>query len=160
MRKITVAAVSAALGVVGIAGCGGGSSASSGSQSPVDVAKAFVAAVQTNNASDICKYINWTNTSSGGCVDNFSQALQDPKGKFSGNIAVGNSASSGNQAIVVTTGSFSFLGQSISNSDPNVGLPKNGQSFAQAYAAVSNNPNSPDLQLTKVNGKWLLSITG
>lgn len=147
MRKfVTTAAL--AVAVAGVAGCGGGGS----QDSPTDTAKAFLAAVKTNNATNICKYIHVSNTSSGGCVDLLSQALAG--GKFSGSASVGNAATSGNEALVVTVGTFSFAGQSLSNSDPNAGLPSNGESFAQAYAAAGDNPKSPDLTLQKFGDKW------
>jgi hypothetical protein len=152
MRKVMCGVVAAGA-VVALAGCGGGSSAE-------DTAKAFATAVKTNNASNICKYIHWTNTSSGGCVDNLSQALASPQGRFSGTLSIGNVVTSGNQALAVSVGNFSFAGQHLTNTNANAGLPANGVTFAQAYANASDNPTSPDIQLVKVDNKWLVSLNG
>jgi hypothetical protein len=49
-------------------------------------------------------------------------------------------------------------GQCISNSDPTTGMPVNGVSFAQAFAAATSSSNTSlsPAALDQVNGTWYL----
>ncbi|HWC35428.1 MAG TPA: hypothetical protein VG650_11460 [Mycobacteriales bacterium] len=157
MRKLMVCCALAAT-AGGLAACGGSSSggAPANPQSdPKTTASAFIAALKTGDIAKICTYVSIP-SKAGSCPDLLGQALAG-RGAFSGDAAVGNDAVSGNEALVVTTGSFSVLGSSVSNSDPNAGLPSGGTSFAAAYSAAQQDSSSPDLAMVKVGSDWFVS---
>mgnify|MGYP001602860865 CR=1 FL=1 len=158
MRKTLICCALAVTAAVGVAGCGGSSSggAPANPQSdPKTTATAFIAALKSGDVNEVCKYVQ-VPPSQGTCADGLGPALQqDP---FSGDATVVNDAVSGDKALVVTTGTFSVLGVSISNTDSNAGLPSGGSSFDDAYAAAQGNPKSPDLALVKVGDNWMIVL--
>jgi hypothetical protein len=154
MRRLLACCVLAAA-AAGVAGCGGGSSgggAPANPQSdPKTTAAAFIAALKTGDVSTVCKYVKFPSTVTGSCPDLIGQAML---GGFTGTATVGNDAISGDRALVSTTGTFSVIGQRVSNTDPNAGLPSGSTTFAQAFATAQGSASSPDLTLVRVNGLW------
>jgi hypothetical protein len=160
-RTLTIAGAAVAVVVVIIVivvAVGGGS----GNQ-PTDTVNGFIQASLSNNGRAVCSYFLPADQAA---CDASASALKGA----SGSVKSDSQVIQGNEALVSVTGricapyisggSSSTGGTDCaSNSDPSTGMPGNGVSFDQAYAAAtseSNNSLSP-VPLELVNGKWYLN---
>ncbi len=73
-----------------------------------------------------------------------------------GNVAI--SPTDTEAIAVIVADKFCVVSPCLSNHDPNAGLPRGSETFAQAWNRVQGNSSStnPTLPLTKVKGKWYL----
>jgi hypothetical protein len=160
-RTLTIAGAAVAVVVVIIVivvAVGGGS----GNQ-PTDTVNGFIQASLSNNGRAVCSYFLPADQAA---CDAEASALKGA----SGSVQSDSQVIQGNEALVSVTGricapyisggsSSSGGAHCASNSDPSTGMPGNGVSFDQAYAAAiseSNNSLSP-VPLEQVNGKWYLN---
>jgi hypothetical protein len=144
--------------VIVVVAVGGGSS-----NSPTDTVNGFIQAVLANNGKAVCSYFLPADQAT---CDASASAFHGASGHGQ---AVSQSIQ-GTEALVAATGQLcapfisggsSSTGGSdcASNSDASIGMPGNGVSFDQAYAAAlneSSNALSP-VALEEVNGKWYLN---
>lgn len=142
--------------VVIVVAVGGGSG-----NSPTATVNGFIQAVLSNNGKAVCSYFLPADQAA---CDNEASAFKGA----SGNGQAVSQAIQGNEALVSITGQIcapyitggsGSSGDCGSNSDASTGMPGNGVTFDQAYAAAvssSNNGLSP-VPLEEVNGKWYLN---
>jgi hypothetical protein len=160
-RTLTIAGAAVAVVVVIIVivvAVGGGS----GNQ-PTDTVNGFIQATLSNNGKAVCSYFLPADQAA---CDASDSALKGA----SGSVQTDSQVIQGDEALVSVTGrvcapyisggsSSSGGSNCASNTDASTGMPGNGVSFDQAYAAAiseSNNSLSP-VPLEEVNGKWYLN---
>ena len=142
--------------IVVVAGGGSGNS-------PTATVKGFIQAVLSNNGKAVCTYFlpaDQAQCNQGSSI--FHGA--------SGNAQIQSSVTQGNEALVAVTGQLcapfvsggSGTNDCASNSSATAGMPGNGVSFAQAFAASQNESNTTlsPVPCEEVNGKWYLYSGG
>lgn len=156
-RQLRSAAGLAGMALVTVTACGGGSGASN--SSPKGAVIGLLQGFKDKKAAEVCKYTYaGPSVTTQQCITQVAAALKT--GSFTGSYKIGNVSVSGDKALVAVTGKFSFLGQTIDNSDPNAGLPSGSTTFTDAYGqANESSDNSPTVPLVKINGKWLVNQT-
>ncbi len=126
-----------------------------GGNSPTSTVNGFISAVLANNGAQVCTFP--VPSSQAVCVSHESSFTG-----ATGSGTVVNQVVQGNEALVAVTGELCapFITTSNnceSNSSASTGMPGNGVSFDQAYAAAvaANNSISP-VPLQQINGKWYI----
>jgi hypothetical protein len=109
----------------------------------------FISALLANNGTQVCSLVVPAQQSS--CTASQFTGI-------TGHAQVVNQVIQGSEALVAVTGQYCVNGQCISNSDPTTGMPVNGVSFAQAFAAATSSSNTSlsPAALDQVNGTWYL----
>jgi hypothetical protein len=80
------------------------------------------------------------------------------EGKGSGSWAIGNTATSGNRAIVdVEYANACMVGSCITNTDPNAGLPHSGLSFGAAFKQAQQAQNYA-MACVLIGGRWYVEV--
>lgn len=159
MRRLTLASGCAALALVSVAGCGGGSSGTSPStSSPKGAVAGWMAAYKAKNAADFCKY-SYLGSQQAQCTSHVGQLFSQLP--LTGTYALGNSTTSGTEALVALTGTFSFGTHHLHNTDDNAGLPSGSTTFAQAYGRVLDSADAiPTLPVVEHGSTWQVNLVG
>jgi hypothetical protein len=127
--------------------------------SPESTVTGLIQAVTTNNGAAFCTFVPPSELSQ-------CQSSEATLTGGSGHGQVVSQVVQGNEALVAVTGQLCapYLATSTgsdcaSNSDPTAGMPGNGVTFDQAYAAASSSgftALSP-VALEQINGKWYIN---
>jgi hypothetical protein len=154
--KIAAACALTVTIAISAAGCssnssGGGNSSggkpAAGHQTPASAMAGFIGNMLANHPNAACEYGIPAQVSL--CTLGLSV-----EGKASGGWRIGNTATSGNKAIVdVEYANACMVGGCISNGNPNAGLPGSGLSFAAAFKDAAEAEGFA-MACVRIDGEW------
>lgn len=176
IRIIATAVSAVGIGCVGLAGCGGAGSSAGGtspatvsssssvasgspsaaaSNTPLAVAREFIAAVRAHDGAGACALV--VPSGQAQCNSQFAPLLA--QATFS-NPAFHQTVVRGDRALVSITGQLCIAGHCQGATDPDSGMPSATLTFDQAWA-LTKTPSTLATAASpcqQVNGKWYVVI--
>jgi hypothetical protein len=127
----------------------------SSSSGPTPVASAYISDFQNAQYKQLCGLVEPSQRAQ--CTGTFAQVK--PGMLVFKNIVLGQTVTSGSQALVGVTGSICAGGKCQTSTDANP-IPA-GETFQQAFAtAIGTSGNSLDVALVEQSGKWFVQLFG